>query len=319
MSSNIILSIPHSSTVLPWEDIPAPYQEQSGQAYWCWGGRQKKKKEIGDRYLKELPYMTDWYTDELFINGIGKPLVAPVSRLLCDVERLKDDMKEEMSVVGMGICYTRAHDLSVLANFKFSHKMDMIRKYYDPYHNALQNYVAESLKEHKCALILDCHSFNSSTYACDQNYYYPRPDICIGTDNRHTPKELVELLTDYFKSQNYTVRENYPYPGTIVPERYDSNDYVFSIKIDVSRHLYLEEKCGIVEKKEAEFRLLKERLHEAEKIIESFVDRMCGEYHLSGDDLLKKINAIRKMPPIRSDVELAEERARSETTIPIQP
>ncbi len=319
MSSNIILSIPHSSTVLPSEDIPAPYQEPSGQAYWCWGGRQKKRNEIRDRYVKELPYMTDWYTDELFINGIGKPLVAPVSRLLCDVERLKDDMKEEMSVVGMGICYTRAHDLSVLANFKFSHKMDMIRKYYDPYHNALLNYVTESLNEHKCALILDCHSFNSLKYACDQNYYYPRPDICIGTDNRHTPKELVELLTDYFKSQNYTVRENYPYPGTIVPERYDSNDYVFSIKIDVSRHLYLEEKCGIVEKKEAEFRLLKERLHEAEKIIESFVDRMCGEYHLSGDDLLKKINALRKMPPIRSDVELAEERARSETTIPIQP
>lgn len=70
--------------------------------------------------------MADWYTDEFFINGIGKPLVVPVSKLLCDIEWLKDDMKEEMSVVGMGICYTRTHDLEVLADFKSSHKMDMI-------------------------------------------------------------------------------------------------------------------------------------------------------------------------------------------------
>ncbi len=70
--------------------------------------------------------MADWYTDELFINGIGTPLVVPVSKLLCDIEWLKDDMKEEMSVVGMGICCTRTHDLEVLADFKFSYKMDMI-------------------------------------------------------------------------------------------------------------------------------------------------------------------------------------------------
>ena len=30
----------------------------------------------------ELLPMTDWYTDELFINGLGIPVVAPVSRIM---------------------------------------------------------------------------------------------------------------------------------------------------------------------------------------------------------------------------------------------
>ena len=77
MSSNIILNIPHSSTLLPYEDIPLPYNEPSGAAYNAWGGKFYVRKHLLEKYRKEIPYMTDWYNDELFINGIGKPLVAP--------------------------------------------------------------------------------------------------------------------------------------------------------------------------------------------------------------------------------------------------
>ncbi len=73
-------------------------------------------------------------------TGVGKPLVAPVSRLLCDMERFKDDMKEEMSIIRMGICYTSTHDLENLAFFKMDHKLGMIKKYYDPYHITLGDY-----------------------------------------------------------------------------------------------------------------------------------------------------------------------------------
>lgn len=126
MSSSIILNLPHSSSLLPCEDTPAPYQEPHSIGYWSWGGRSKAKQRIIEKYIKEIPYMADWCTDELFINGIGTSLVVPVSKLLCDIAWLKDDMKEEMSVVGMGICYTRTHDLEVLADFKSSYNMDMI-------------------------------------------------------------------------------------------------------------------------------------------------------------------------------------------------
>lgn len=272
MSSSIILNIPHSSTLLPREDIPSPYHEPKSMAYWSWGGKNKKMREIYDRYVKEIPYMTDWYTDELYINGIGKPLVAPVSRLLCDMERFKDDLKEEMSVVGMGICYTQTHDLKILTNFKFSHKMEMIRKYYDPYHQMLTNYTEEAIAGHKCALLIDCHSFSNSPYECDLNYACDRPDICLGTDPEHTPKELREMLTSYFENLNYSVKENYPFSGTIIPNGYENNRKLYSIMIEINRALYLKWEKDEVKKKEEEFLVLKERIHGAEKLIQSFMD-----------------------------------------------
>ena len=241
-------------------------------AYWSWGGKNKKMREIYDRYVKEIPYMTDWYTDELYINGIGKPLVAPVSRLLCDMERFKDDLKEEMSVVGMGICYTQTHDLKILTNFKFSHKMEMIRKYYDPYHQMLTNYTEEAIAGHKCALLIDCHSFSNSLYECDLNYACDRPDICLGTDPEHTPKELREMLTSYFENLNYSVKENYPFSGTIIPNGYENNRKLYSIMIEINRALYLKWEKDEVKKKEEEFLVLKERIHGAEKLIQSFMD-----------------------------------------------
>ena len=77
MSSSIILNIPHASAYLPIPDI-----------FW--------------KYRSELLYMTDQFADEIYINGIGKLLVAPISSLLCDMERYKDDCKEEMIKRGMG-------------------------------------------------------------------------------------------------------------------------------------------------------------------------------------------------------------------------
>ena len=44
--------------------------------------------------------MTDWYTDELFDFGFGDRLVYPVSRLVCDPERFRDDEREEMAQIG---------------------------------------------------------------------------------------------------------------------------------------------------------------------------------------------------------------------------
>ena len=49
----------------------------------------------------ELLPMTDWYTDELFINGIGKPIIATISRVICDTERFRNDEDEPMSKIGI--------------------------------------------------------------------------------------------------------------------------------------------------------------------------------------------------------------------------
>lgn len=214
MSSNIILNIPHASTLLTLSDI-------------------------SEKYKSELLYMTDWFTDELYINGIGKPLVAPISRLLCDMERFKDDDKEEMSKRGMGVCYINDHNLKALASFDTSHKLEMIKNYYEPYHRMLCCYTAEALSQHRYVLILDCHSFSDSPYLCDINRDVNRPDICIGTDKSHTPDNLIKLTRCYFEREGYSVKLNSPFSGTIIPNGFENDNHLLSMMIEINRKLYM--------------------------------------------------------------------------------
>ena len=76
----MILHIPHSSTKLPDN-----FQVSKGVSL-----------------EKEFQRMTDWFTDELFDFPDAKRVVFPYSRLYCDVERFRDDEKEEMAKKGMG-------------------------------------------------------------------------------------------------------------------------------------------------------------------------------------------------------------------------
>lgn len=272
MSSSIILNIPHSSTLLPLEDIPLPYDEPSGAAYNSWGGKYCVRKRILEDYRKELLYMTDWYTDELFINGIGKPLVAPVSRLLCDMERFKDDLKEEMSTIGMGICYSSTHNLEKLSSFRLSHKKAIIEKYYDPYHRTLQRYVEEAFEEHGRVLILDCHSFSNVPFRCDLNRGCDRSDICIGTDNDHTPDDLVDMVREYFEGEGYSVKLDYPFSGTIIPGGFERNENLLSVMIEVNRNLYLEKGKDKKPMRAQSFEKVKRQIHTLEERLAIYMD-----------------------------------------------
>ena len=44
-----------------------------------------------------------------------------------------------------------------------------------------------------------------------------RPDICIGVDEFHTPKDLVNLLKANLEEVGYGVKINSPFSGSIVP------------------------------------------------------------------------------------------------------
>jgi N-formylglutamate deformylase len=43
-------------------------------------------------------------------------------------------------------------------------------------------------------LIVDCHSFPSQPLPCDTSQQQSRSDFCIGTDDFHTPKDIVTLI-----------------------------------------------------------------------------------------------------------------------------
>ncbi len=188
--------------------------------------------------------MTDSYTDELFdLGGRADVLRFPVSRLLVDPERFREDFDEPMSERGMGAVYTKTHAGKPL---KIGFDRDaLLKEYYDPLHQALEDWAAMALKENDTCLIIDCHSFPSEPLPCDLDQSPNRPDFCIGTTAFHTSEGLVNAIKSNLEMVGHSVSIDNPYSGTIVPLLYLSNEpRVQSIMIEVNRHLYMDEKSG---------------------------------------------------------------------------
>lgn len=217
--SPVIVNVPHSSVFIPEEEL-----------------RFFDKRKLSH----ELMVMTDHFCDNLFDAG-SEMLRFPVSRLVCDFERFRDDADEPMAAVGMGVCYEKCSDLSRLRCVSQKHKEELLRKYYDTYHKMFELSVEERLGVFGRCLIIDGHSFHASplTYEPDQNP--ERPDICIGTDEYHTPQELSGFVADYFEKYGYTVAINRPFAGTILPMKYYRKDpRVKSLMIEINRRLYMD-------------------------------------------------------------------------------
>ncbi len=216
----MILHIPHSSTY-----VPETFEVLEGVSF-----------------EKERQRMTDWFTDELFDFEEATKIVFPYSRLYCDVERFRKDSDEPMARKGMGVCYTNTSYGTELREISSKEKIFIKSSIYDKHHKKLEVFVDEVLGVQDSALIIDCHSFPNGYLAQHKNSD-KRPDICIGTDEFHTPSELTKYLCNCFEEQGLSVEINEPFFGTMVPLKHYHNDRrVMSVMIEVNRKLYLNEK-----------------------------------------------------------------------------
>lgn len=252
--NNLILNIPHSSAFIPQEDFYKVFLPHIGATCFAEAIRDHEKNqhlnaEKSEVIQKELLVMTDWYTDELFDQGLGKAIIAPVSRLVCDTERFSHDENEMMAQRGMGFCYIRGSQRQEIKDYDRDYQDEILWRYYAPHHIALTDAVSEALSVSGKALIVDCHSFSPKPLPYEPEQDTERPDICIGTDDYHTAPELAEFVMHFFKSRGFSVDFNKPYARTIVPLKYYRKDKrVQSIMVEVNRGLYL--KAGTKEKSE---------------------------------------------------------------------
>lgn len=243
----LILHIPHSSVNIPLLD---GYIQDA------------------DKIQNELIKLTDWYTDELFYSDSDSMIIAPFSRIFCDVERFENDEDEIMSKVGMGALYESFDDGSLLRKVSPSLRSRIITDYYWKHHNALLEEVNKQLKNDGSCLIVDCHSYPSKPLIRDLDQTTARPDFNIGTDNYHTPQKLIDASIAYFEQKGYSIGVDWPYKGTIVPlEHYQKNKKVNSIMLEVSRELYLNEPSS--EKSE--------KYNETKKIVAGFIEMIKNE------------------------------------------
>jgi len=139
----------------------------------------------------------------------------------------------------MGVCYRTNSFGNPLRQFDEFERDEIIDKYYRPHHQSLAQAVQNELEISGKALIIDCHSFSDTPLPHEDSQTTPRPDICIGTDNFHTPSKLLTDAITYFESCEYIVKVNTPFAGTLIPiDYYQLDNSVQGIMIEINRDLY---------------------------------------------------------------------------------
>jgi N-formylglutamate amidohydrolase len=169
-----------------------------------------------DYIENETKLLVDHDTDKIFDIPNVESLVFECNRIFCDVERL-DDEDEPLFEVGRGFYYTKTDDGKDLRILNNEVKNKIKTDFYDKHHNKLIDMVEDRLNEFGSALIIDCHSFN---------------DVPLKVS---------------FENNNFSVKINSPYSGTIIPLKYYNKDKrVMGIMIEVNKKLYLGDEDKII-------------------------------------------------------------------------
>ncbi len=186
-------------------------------------------------------FLSDYLTDQLIPKSYPK-LIFKYSRIFCDVEKFKEDKKEEMAKKGMGVIYSRdCEDEITKPNKKYRRKV--LKSYYLKHHNKLDKKVTEILKKQNKCILIDFHSFS------DEMVYKlfsitVSPDICIGIDENYTNEQLKRITIEHFESFGFQVEINTPYKGTMIPNKYLNKKVknLSSIMIEMNKRVYLNKK-----------------------------------------------------------------------------
>lgn len=164
---------------------------------------------------------TDWWTDMLF--QIDNPKVGshifPLSRFVCDVERLENDQMEE---VGQGILYTQ-FDGYIRNELSEENKNKLLRMR-EEYLDELSHSITDN------TMLIDCHSFPS---------HLSNTEICIGVNDDFSYDEnMTKAVVNIFKGYGYSVGVNEPYSNSLTPS---SEKNYSSIMIEVNKKVYMNE------------------------------------------------------------------------------
>ncbi len=188
------------------------------------------------RYNRE---MADIGVEELFCSVEGERVIAPYSRLFCDVERYRDDEKEPMAKYGEGAVYTHLYDGTRFHVHDEAYR-NAVLKYYDAYHAKFNETLLRLLEKDQSLLILDCHSFSDKMAV--HFYTPPFPDVCIGIENNYYDETITEKILSAIRKKGYSYAINYPYCGSIVPmaaASLSAEKKIVSVMIEVNKRIYL--------------------------------------------------------------------------------
>ncbi len=195
----------------------------------------------------ELDLLTDAHTREIAAAAARDATRTPwtfanaFSRLVVDPERFPDDT-EEMARVGMGAVYTRTAHGEILRDDDPVRDERLLATHFRPYAEAMADLIDRRLAATGRAVILDVHSYQTRPLPYELHRDGPRPAVCLGVDEFHTPSWLVDAARGTFGEDTGI---NSPFAGTYVPLRhYRKEPAVTALMVEIRRDTYMTEPGG---------------------------------------------------------------------------
>jgi N-formylglutamate amidohydrolase len=104
--------------------------------------------------------------------------------------------------------------------------------------------VADRLAATGRAVVIDVHSYPSRALPYELHAAGPRPAVCLGTDEFHTPGWLLDAARAAF-GECAEIALNTPFSGCYVPLRHHrSTSEVSALMLEIRRDTYLHEPAG---------------------------------------------------------------------------
>ncbi|HCM48250.1 MAG TPA: N-formylglutamate deformylase [Colwellia sp.] len=189
---------------------------------------------------------TDWYMDKLydFAQNLGISIIKPkYSRYVIDLNRNIDGINLYPGANSTELCPTTAFDLSPL--YIVGHEPDeteiqrRIDGYWQPYHQALKNTLAEMKARYGKVILLDAHSILSQV---PRFFEGQLSDFNFGSANgKSCSAELINKIAQLDLSPYSTV-VNGRFKGGYITRGYGRPaENIHAVQLELSQHTYMDE------------------------------------------------------------------------------
>lgn len=219
-----ILSIPHRGTEFP--------------------------KELKNRYVPELVEVlddTDWNLEELydFASDLGITVIyAKYSRWVIDLNR--EPSSKPLYADGRLItelCPTTTflgEDIYIKKEFEPNDAeiKRRLENYYHPYHQKIDELIAELKNEFGQVVFWDAHSIRRQVQTIRQELF---PDFILGDNNEKTAaKKFIETVLNSLKSSDWQINHNKPFKGGFLTRsKGNPKNGIHALQLEMSKDLYM--------------------------------------------------------------------------------
>jgi N-formylglutamate deformylase len=198
-------------------------------------------------FTRGLQISSDLHTDKVYSTKKGTEVIFNINTAVINPSRLRNGSTDKSLPLHLQNDPFSGNSLTEdpLRKMDFlKEEKQFLIKYYDQYHESLENEIEKMKSSRGYALVFECHSMNSVGLKNTPDEGKLRPDFTIGTLNdMSADKEIIQFFQSSLKKEsNLTVTKNDLYKGGYLTQKYGNpKNNIHVIQLEIKRCLFMDE------------------------------------------------------------------------------